>query len=96
MARFHVVAFDPNDNTTCSYIGRHISATEAVLRLPWFEQIYKDTWVMDHIFAQDIETVISNCWQRMSWVVVCVNLDEEILRDLNGGASSVSSQMQQN
>lgn len=91
MPRFHVVAFDPNDNTTCQYISKQHSASEAVCNMPWLREIYNSRWVLKNIYAPDVETCISNCFQRMSWVVICVNLDEEIMKDLNGGDSSACS-----
>jgi hypothetical protein len=93
--RFHVIAFDPQDNQTCSRIGRYANGPDAILNLPWIDEIYRTKWVIDNLYAPDMESVISNIYQRLGWVVLCVNLDDEIMKDLNDGGSSVSCPTQQ-
>jgi hypothetical protein len=96
MPRFHVIAFDKNDEQTCNYITKEQKGSDAICKLPWFQQIYKDEWVQKNIWAPDTDSTISNCHQLLGWVVICVNLDEAIMNALNGGDSSACLPTQQN
>jgi hypothetical protein len=95
MPRFFVAAFDPHDNTHFHYITRIDNPSDAICNHPWITEIYKNTWVAKAIWNDDVEVTIANCHTQMGWSILCVNLDEEIMKDLNGGGSSVSLATQQ-
>jgi hypothetical protein len=87
--------FDPADNTTHHYLARIDSASDAVCNHPWITEIYKNTWIARNVWALDIDNTINNVLQFLGWVASCVNLDEEIMKELNGGDSSASSKTPQ-
>jgi hypothetical protein len=62
---------------------------------PWIRDIYKDTWIEKNLWAEDVDNCINNIHQNLNWSVLCVNLDDAIMNDLNGGDSSVYSSPQQ-
>jgi plasmid rolling circle replication initiator protein Rep len=95
MPRFHVIMVDTVSNEICGYITRIESAVDAICNHPWFTEIYRSEWVAKHIDADTMEETIANTWKLLAWSCLCVNLDEEIMKDLNGGGSSVSLATQQ-
>lgn len=95
MPRFHVVMFDPADNTAHGHITRIDNASEAVCNHPWITEIYKNTWIAKNVYADDLENCINNVLQMLGWVALCVNLDDAIMNALNAGDSSVSLETQQ-
>jgi uncharacterized protein YegJ (DUF2314 family) len=92
MTRFLITIVDPEDNTTHSHGVRAAHAAEAIIKHKWITDIYKDEWVRNNILAVNHEeATISNVFRKLGWVVICNNLDEVIMKDLNGGDSSYSS-----
>jgi hypothetical protein len=96
MPRFHVVMFDPADNTTHGHIMRIDHPADAICNHPWITEIYKNTWIAKHVWADDVASCISNVMNILGWATLCVNLDEAIMSALNAGDSSACSQTQQN
>lgn len=96
MPRFLITICD----TATGEIANHISASfvhpsTAIIRHPWLEQTYKDAYVMEMFWAEDEDECKNNIYSKLGWAVSCVNLDELIMKELNGGDSSVSSQTQE-
>lgn len=97
MARFLVVMADPEEVQT-SYIVIHAEDTSAaIIKHAWIEQVYKFEWVFDNIYVKNHEAMtINNVYSKLGWICTCVNLDELIMKDLNGGDSNSSSSHPEN
>ncbi len=90
MPRFIVTLCDLTTTEISSELIRAVDKPAAVIQHTWFTNIYKDEWVAKVILAPQIEEVQENCKEVMNWSMVCRNLDNLLLQDLNGGDSSVS------
>jgi hypothetical protein len=90
MARYHVVFCDPNTEEIVGAVIRARHPVHAILQHPWICNIYKDEYVKENFAAEDEDNCRQNIYTFTSWRILCVNLDEEIMRDLNGGDSSAS------
>lgn len=88
MPRFFVAFFDPSDNTHNHYITRIDSASDAICNHPWITEIYKNTWVAENIWSPNEDNTRHNLATQLGWIALCVNLDEEIMRDLNSSEES--------
>lgn len=96
MPRFHVVMADTATNEIGGYIARIDNAVDAICNHPWVSEIYKNTWIAKHVHSPDLDECVQNFLEKLGWMVLCVNLDEEIMNALNAGDSSVSLPTQQN
>lgn len=95
MARFIITMCDTNSGEIRSFFFRHQDANYAILQHPWILDTYKESYIDEMFYHEDAQQVIQNIWSQLSWAVAVVNLDEETMKDLNGGDSSVSSSQQQ-
>lgn len=91
MARFHVVMVDPADGEIVGHIVRAANASDAICNHPWLQTIYKDTWIDNTIWDEDVDACIKNIHLQLGWTTLCVNLDEAIMNELNGGDGNVLS-----
>lgn len=83
MPRFHVIAVDLATEEIKGYIARIDNPVDAVCNHPWFATIYRSEWVAANIWNEDLDNTISNIKQAMNWLILCVNLDDEIMNALN-------------
>lgn len=90
MPRFIVSMCDKSDGQILTKIVKATSKEEAILEFPWLVEIYTEKWIINNICENTEESIISNLHNVLNWSCSCVNLDEEILKDLNGGDSSAS------
>lgn len=93
MPRFIVAMCDKNTGEIQQDISKVHEPEYAILQHPWLTDIYTDKWIKANISESTADLIISNLHNVLNWSCSCVNLDEEILKDLNGGDSSVSSSM---
>ncbi len=96
MPRFHVIFFDSTNHEIDAAIVQARHPVHALLQHPWIVEIYKESWIQKNLAAEDEDSCKQNIFKMIGWSTLCVNLDEEIMKDLNGGDLSVSSQMPQN
>jgi hypothetical protein len=96
MARYHVVFADPNTHEISGVLLRARHPVHAILQHPWISEIYAEKYIQKNFAAEDEDNCKTNIHSFTSWSILCVNLDEEIMKGLNGGDSSVSSLTQQN
>lgn len=94
MPRFHVVMIDPNSREICGCIVKARHPVHAILQHKWIADIYKETYIQENFAAEDEDNCKTNIHAMTSWDILCVNLDEEIMKDLNGGDSSACLQTQ--
>lgn len=97
MPRFVIAVCDTSTGEIRGHITSKFTAdqeTEAILSHPWFTEIYTDRWIAANLHHPDADNCRQNIWSQLSWSVMCVNLDLLIMNDLNGGDSSVSSEIQ--
>lgn len=91
MPRFLVAICDTTDGEMQYHTVRALSEVEATLSHPWISNMYKDSWVSENFWSESFDNCRQNIWSLTSWSVMCVNLDQEIMNDLNAGDSSASS-----
>lgn len=97
MARFLVVMTDAEEVQTAHCVVQTTGGANAITFHPWILQVYKDEWVLENIFVAGHTTAtINNVFNKLGWMCVCVNLDELIMNDLNGGDSNSSNSRQEN
>lgn len=95
MPRFIVAMCDKNTGEILQDVSHVPAAEYAILQHPWLTDIYTDKWIKANISEEFAEAIISNLHNVLNWSCSCMNLDSEILKDLNGGDSNVSSVMVQ-
>ena len=93
MTRYCVVFSDITDREISEHIVRAKTPVDAICNHPWIREIYRDRWILDNLWAPDESMCIRNVNEQLGWMVLCVNLDEAIMKDLNDGAGNVSSEL---
>lgn len=92
MPRFIVTFFDPADSTVHQCTVRSDTADLALIEHPWIKEVYLPKWILANLVYTSPEKPIAEAIHEMLGYITCVaNLDEEIMKDLNGSDSSASS-----
>lgn len=89
MPRFIVVFCDKTDGQILAKIKTAKTAEEAFMEHPWLTEIYTAKWLAINIEEDTLEAMQNNIHNILNWSGVCMNLDDEILKDLNGIATEV-------
>lgn len=84
MPRFIVVFCDKNDGQILAKIKTAATAEAAFMRHPWLTEIYTAKWLKENIQEEGLEDMQNNIHHILNWSGVCVNLDDEIMKELNG------------
>jgi hypothetical protein len=91
MPRFLTTICDTETGEIHSCMGQFTCEAEAILAHCYINDIYSQKYILKNLFHEDGKQVIQNVWSLLSWAVNCVNLDQEIMNELNGGDSNASS-----
>lgn len=84
MPRFHVVLCDLQTGEICGEINKFQNECQAVCSHSWISDVYREQWIRDNIMAETVEVMAENLKNLFNYALLCVNLDNEIMRDLNG------------
>lgn len=84
MPRFMVILFDPVTAEVQHSIRRTDDPVTAICSHVWLTTIYQPQWVVNNIQAEDVADTLFNLKEAVGWLGSCLNLDDELMRELNG------------